>query len=240
VAFIVGGVVLQRFLPAQMRNTPPVYRNRQWLKSALPFTLIGGAGIINNQADIIMLGWFSSTDEVGIYRVAMQGSVLVAFGLQAANVVVAPHFARLYSQGDRQRLQRLVTQSARMMLFAALPVAVAFIFAGDAIVRWIFGVDYAAAHLPLAILAFAQLVNAGFGSVGFLLNMTGHERIAARILWQTATLNIAMNAVLIPLFGMAGAATASAVSLVVWNAALYRQVRQRLSISSTAFIASSE
>jgi O-antigen/teichoic acid export membrane protein len=70
--------------------------------------------------------------------------------------------------------------------------------------------------------------------------MTGHERIAARILWQTATLNIAMNAVLIPLFGMAGAATASAVSLVVWNAALYRQVRQRLSISSTAFIASSE
>jgi O-antigen/teichoic acid export membrane protein len=91
-----------------------------------------------------------------------------------------------------------------------------------------------AAHQPLAILAVGQLINAGFGSVGFLLNMTGHEGITARILWQTAIVNVVMNVFLIPSFGTAGAAIASAFSLILWNALLYRQVRRRLGLNSSA------
>ncbi len=232
---LVGMFILLRFLPAETKTADPEYRSRDWIKSALPFTLIGGAGIINNHADIIMLGWFTGSEDVGIYRVAVQGAILVAFGLQAANAVVAPQFSRLYAQGDMTRLQHLVTQSARVILFAALPVALAFILAGALLVSWVFGTEFAAAHVPLAILSAGQLVNAGFGSVGFLLNMTGHESITARILWQTALLNIVLNGVLISLYGTSGAAVATSISLVVWNALLYRQVHQRLGISSMAF-----
>jgi O-antigen/teichoic acid export membrane protein len=103
---LVGMIVLRRFTPLASKQTQAEYRSKVWLKSALPFTLIGGAGIINNQTDIIMLGWFRPSDEVGIYRVATQGAILVAFSLQVGSAVVAPHFARLYSKGDKERLQQ--------------------------------------------------------------------------------------------------------------------------------------
>lgn len=235
VVLLVGILFLRRFLPAQGKTATPEYRSRDWLKSALPFTLIGGAGIINNHADIIMLGWFTGSDDVGIYRVAVQGATLVAFGLQAANAVVAPQFARLYALGDMARLQRLVTLSARVILVAALPVALIFIFAGGAVVGWVFGPEFIIAHLPLAILSIGQLINAGFGSVGFLLNMTGYEDVVAHILWQTALVNIALNIILIPLYDTAGAGVATSASLALWNMLLYRQVRDRIGLISTAF-----
>ncbi|MDA3876550.1 MAG: flippase [Halothiobacillus sp.] len=236
VVLLVGGWMLSRYLPAASRTEPAEYQSRKWLKSALPFTLIGGAGIINNQADIIMLGWFGSAADVGIYRVAVQGATLVVFGLQAANSVIAPHFARLYAQGDMDKLQRLVTASARVALLVALPFALAFVFAGDTIVARVFGAEFAASHLPLAILALGQLANAAFGSVGFLLTMTGNESHTARVLWQTALLNVVLNGLLIPLYGMAGAAVASAISLLIWNALLFVRVGKSLGITSCALV----
>jgi O-antigen/teichoic acid export membrane protein len=232
---LVGAWLLRRLTPLPVRKIQAEYHDRAWLRSALPFALIGGAGVVNSQTDLIMLGWFTSAGDVGVYSVAVQGATLVAFGLQAANMVVAPQFSRIYAQKDMVRLQHLVTQSARVILMVALPVALIFILAGEFIIPWVFGAEFSAAHAPLAILAMGQLVNAGFGSVGFLLNMTGYERISSRILWQTALLNILLNAIMIPLFGIVGASVATAISLVIWNALLYREVRKHLRISSTAF-----
>ncbi|MCK5230488.1 MAG: polysaccharide biosynthesis C-terminal domain-containing protein [Desulfobulbaceae bacterium] len=87
----------------------------------------------------------------------------------------------------------------------------------------------------MAILAAGQLINAAMGSMGFLLNMTGYERDVARTLLMTAGLNILLNLALIPTFGMAGAASATAVSLTLWSILLYRIVKRRIGINSTAF-----
>ncbi|MBA7669783.1 hypothetical protein ES703_77917 [subsurface metagenome] len=119
VALCVAAAMLYRYLPQPVHATTTQYQTRQWLASAMPLTLIGGAGIINNQTDILMLGFFRTPEDVGIYRVAMQGAALVAFGLQAANAVIAPQFACLYAQSDQARLQRLVTASARVILLPA-------------------------------------------------------------------------------------------------------------------------
>lgn len=143
-----AAVVLYRYLPQPAHATVAQYQTRQWLASAMPLTLIGGASIINNQTDILMLGFFRNPEDVGVYRVAVQGAVLVVFGLQAANVVIAPQFARLYTQGDQARLQRLVTVSARLILLAALPVALTFILAGGAIAGWVFGPEFAKSLRP--------------------------------------------------------------------------------------------
>lgn len=232
VVLLVGILFLRRFLPAQGKTATPEYRSREWLKSALPFTLIGGAGIINNHADIIMLGWFTGSEDVGIYRVAVQGATLVAFSLQVVNAVVAPQFSRLFTQGEMVRLQRLVTRSSQVILLVALPIALAFILAGGVIVTWVFGREYSAAYAPLAILAVGQLLNASFGAVGSLLQMTGHQGVTARILWRTAILNIILNAIMIPLVGMFGAALSTAVCLFAWHFLLYREAKKCIQITS--------
>tara|TARA_R110002074_G_scaffold304679_2_gene475934 strand:- start:8923 stop:10296 length:1374 start_codon:yes stop_codon:yes gene_type:complete len=230
IVLLVGWWMLSRYQPAASRTESVEYKSRQWLRSALPFMLIGGAGIINNQADIIMLGWFGSAVDVGIYRVAVQGATLVAFGLQAANAVVAPQFARLYAQGDMEKLQRLVTASARVVLLVALPLALAFVFAGGTIVTWVFGAEYTASHLPLAILALGQLTVATIGLTGPLVSMAGFESVVSKAIWVSALLNIGLNLFLIPIFGVTGAAASTAITVSLWHGFLFVFAKKEMNI----------
>ena len=232
---IVGWRILRYLMPSQVKTTQPVYRGREWLSSALPFTLIGGAGVINSYTDIIMLGWFTGPEEVGIYRVAVQGASLVAFSLQVANAVIAPQFSRLYAQGDMARLQRLVTQSARIVLLMAFPVALVFIAIGDTLVGWAFGAEFEAAHMPLVVLTLGQLFFVMMGPIGYLLMMTGKEKFTARSVWLGAGLNVLMNLVLISLFGLVGAAIATAVSNSIMVFFMATALFKISGINSTAF-----
>lgn len=236
VVVVTGGwFILRRVMPAPARTAQLVCRNREWLRSAMPFILIGGAGIINSNTDIIMLGWFTDAEEVGIYRVAVQGATLVAFGLQVVNTVVAPHFSRLCAQGDMARLQQLATRSARAVLLVATPVALLLTLAGGALVRWVFGVEFAAAHAPLAILAIGYLINAAFGPVGALLMMTGNQGVTAAILLRISFLNVILNAIFIPFFDGVGAAIATSVCVAALPWVLSGELKKRMGLSSSAW-----
>jgi O-antigen/teichoic acid export membrane protein len=73
------------------------------------------------------------------------------------------------------------------------------------------------------------------GSVWLLLNMTDHEAVVTKTLVWAVIFNIAMNLFLIPIWGMNGAATATAATYVIWNIFLTRAVSSRLEINSTVF-----
>jgi O-antigen/teichoic acid export membrane protein len=233
-AFLLGAALLWRSLPREVGPAVPAYATRAWAVSALPFLLMGGLNLVNYQTDLIMLGWFGTAAEVGVYRVAGVGSGLVVFVLGAANAMLAPTIAALHARGETRRLQRVVTQSARLVLLCALPAALALILFGRWILTAVFGAEYAVGATALAILAAAQLANAATGSVGQLLSMTGHERDAARGIALSALINVVLNALLIPRWGMNGAAAASAASLITWNVLLAILVHRRLGLHSTA------
>ena len=213
----------------------PEYEARAWLVSIVPLALTAGLQVINTQADILVLGLFRPSDDVGVYKVAVQAAMLIPFGLQAVNMVIMPYVARLHADGDHRRLQRLVTQSARAILALALPLVLAFVFFGDAILTLAFGPEYTRGHTALMLLSLGQLVNAGMGSVNVLLNMTGHERDTLRGVAFAALANLILNFLLIPPFGMVGAAAATACTFVIWNLLLRRAVWQRIQIESMAF-----
>jgi O-antigen/teichoic acid export membrane protein len=201
----------------------------------LPLAFSSGMGIVTRQASILILGLFVSAADVGVYRVAAQTSLLAAFGLDAVNMVVAPRFATLFARGEAERLQRLVTASARVILAFSLVVTVGFVVFGKPFLRLVFGAPYEAAYLPMVILLAGQLVNSATGSVGALLNMTRNERETAKGMAVAAASNVALNLALIPILGTAGAAMATAASLVTWNVLMWRSVRRRLGVNSLAF-----
>jgi O-antigen/teichoic acid export membrane protein len=231
VAFVVGVLILRAARPGEVRAVKTrTYERSAWRQAVLPLAILSGMQLIIQYTDILMLGLFRSADQVGIYRVVIQGGGLVVFGLEAVNMVVAPHFARLHRLGDTATLQRVATAGARASLLTALPVTLAFVLFGEFILRGIFGEAYTAGGTALAIISVGQLVNAGAGSVGFLLNMTGHERDTARGIAIGALANVVLNLVLIPHFGMNGAALATAVSMIIWNLLLWYFARRRLGI----------
>ncbi len=229
--FAVGAILLWRARPAPLRaGPPPVYEKRAWWQAVLPLSLISGVGVLKSQTDILMLGWLLPSEQVGIYRAAVSVAGLVAFGLQAVNMVVAPYFAKFHAEGDRVRLQKLVTRTGWLMLALAVPVVMVLLVSGGAVLALLFGPVYREGSVALAIMAAGQLVNVATGSVGVLLNMTGHEKDILRGSILSAVLNVVLNLVLIPRLGVSGAAVASSVTLSFQMITLCFYVRQRLGI----------
>lgn len=217
------------------RLIPPaasVRRPRQWLYSARAFLFTGFAAVFNGQIGVILLGTLKDPRAVGIFDVATKASSLVVFVLMAVNMPLGPVVTELYAKGDHTLLQRLVTKSARTSLFGALPVALGLIIFG----HWLLGLvgnDFVEGAVPLSILCLGQIINAGAGSVGLILNMTGHERDAAKGIVMAAAINALLCFILIPIWGINGAAVAAALSTIIWNILLGVWVYQRIKVNPT-------
>lgn len=209
-------LIFQHRLPADMQTVRPVYAFRQWLLMALPLLLIDGSFLVLNQTDTLMIGAFLNSASVGVYSAALKTAAWVNFILASVNAIAAPLFAALYAQGKKDELQSLVSTIARWMFYPALLVATGLIIFAEPILG-LFGSEFVTAKSAMTILIVGQLVNVGAGSVGYLLNMTGHHNQCAFVVGCSALLNVMLNWVGIPLLGVVGAAIATAISMSVWN-----------------------
>lgn len=234
-SFIVGGVFLLRALPKQVQGLMSVYEDKRWLNSMVPLALLTGMQIINSQADVVILGLMGSTEDVGLYRIAMQAATLVTLSLYAVNMVVGPYFSRFYESGDMQNFQRMVTMGSRFSVFGALPIAAVFVFFGENLLGVLFGAEFVESYWALIILATGYLLSVCFGSVVLVLTMTGFEADAMKGAALAAMINIILNIILIPVLGMVGAALATVTSLLIWNIKLFLTVKKKVGINSSVF-----
>lgn len=234
ITFVLGTRWLDRALPKVVEKTTPEYRVKDWINSGLPLMLTGGMQIINTRADILMLGVLDGSESVGIYVVVSRGTQLIAFMLMAVNSVLGPTIASLYSEGKMLQLQQIVTKTSRTVLAIALPMTILLIGLRINFLS-LFGSEFVAGENALIILSIGQLVKAATGSSGWLLTMTGNERYTALSVGISATLNVIGNATLIPIWGIDGAAIATASSLVIVNILKMAWVQKKIGIDSTAW-----
>jgi len=205
------------------------------VRSALPFMWLGVLYLVNSRADLIMLGSMRGAHAAGVYAVASRAGELVIFLLMATNMVISPHIARFYHQGDHERLQRLITAAVRRIFVLSLPLALLFFIVAGPLLTYLYGPGYSGGAVALQILTGAQLVNVLTGPTDIMLNMTDHERLATYGAGLGAIVNIILDGILIPFYGIEGAAFATACSLVAWNILLWYWVRKRLNVRPTVF-----
>jgi O-antigen/teichoic acid export membrane protein len=216
--------------PIEARKSSLENNWRVWVRSLLPFTLLGGVNVIASRTDIIMLGLLTTPADVGIYHVVVRGGMLVSFPLLVFNIILAPNISRINAQRDLKRLQRLLTTSTAAVFVCAVFIFAIFVLAGDVLLTYGFGLEFSAGYWPLLIFGAGQLFSAGTGSVGLMLSMTGHERDTLWVALFSALANVILNFALIPLFGISGAATATATSILIRNVIMGVQVHRRLGL----------
>jgi len=226
-------ILLQKLLPRDVKNAEPAYETSRWVKSALPFVFASAMQILNNETSVVLLGILRAPEDVGLFRVAQRGAMLIPFGLQAVNMAMGPTVAEMFARGEKNRLQRMISKSILAVLAFAFPLSLILILGGKWIIPFVFGAEYTSAYVPLVILCMGQLVNAGMGSVGLILNMAGLERFTARGVAIAAIAIVLLNSTLIPFFGPAGAAIATSASLIIWNTLLFLWLYRKTGIVST-------
>lgn len=235
IAFGVGAWFLFRARPQALKDKPlPQYNVRPWFVAVLPFALIGAIQTLYTQVDTVMLGVFTTAQQVGIYQVAVKGGNLSFVWLSALGSVTAPYLARFHYANDNKRFRRLAVTIARLAAITSVPVALLFLVFGRQIISLVFGIDYIGAYLALCVLVCARCVGAWFGPIELVLSMAGHERDTALAIFLTVILNIILNWFLIEQYGISGAATATAVALLVRRLLVWHMVRRRLNFNCFA------
>lgn len=197
------------------------------LEQGMPMLLVSSGAMVMSWTDIIILGFFSSPEEVGIYTASARTVMLLSLILMAINAITAPRYAKLYADSKLKEMELVVKNvSLVLILFVTLPGLTIFIFAGD--LMGLFGVEYRKGQSYLMILAIGQLVNVICGSVAYLLSMTGHEKKLRNIFLMTALFNIFLSLLLVQQYGEIGVAFATMISTVIWNLWAMLEVRKRL------------
>ena len=218
-------------------TTPvPVSRARmlQWSKSAAVFAGVSVARVINTKFDIIALGLLMSYSLVGSYAVAAQIATACAAMTFVTSSVVMPSLSSLSVTRDKERLEQLCIQSSQISLLSISILWVVMFFFGKDILTLVFGGEYAIASETLLILLTGQAISAFFGPVGDLMNMRGHEKSTFMVTLSASGINIVLNLVLIPLFGIEGAALATILAMSFWNIVLWRKAWLVFGINSSA------
>jgi O-antigen/teichoic acid export membrane protein len=209
-----------------LRGVRGNFRTRLLLGTSFPLLWVASMNMIMTWTDMIMIGIWMDSKSVGIYGAAMRLAMLTDFILVAVSSIVAPKFAALHAQNDNRALGALASHSARLMALLALPPSLVLLVA-PGFVLGIFGPEFQAGAPALVILTVGQFINVATGSVGYLLIMTGHEKIERNLAVGFALVNVLLNLILIPTLGIEGAALSTGTSLALQNLIAYAIVRKK-------------
>lgn len=206
---------------------------RNWLSVSWPLFLMAIVQELLNQVDLILLGLLSNATQAAHFAASMRLASLVTFGLMAIGTVSGPLIASAYHRNDLSELARIAKLSARFStIFAALMAALLVALGRPALS--LFGPGFDAAYPVLLVLLVGGMINSMTGSVGYLLTMTGRERMASIILAAALAASLVSNLILIPRLGAVGAAVASTLGLATWNLAMAITMRRSIGIDATA------
>ncbi|MBN2604050.1 MAG: flippase [Candidatus Thermoplasmatota archaeon] len=236
--YVVGYVIcgfLSLFFVAKLfprlidRGIEPVYETRSWLRFSTPLLLVNFLGLFMLWTDTLMIGYFRSSEEVGIYNTVVRTAFFINFVIISFTSIFAPRISELYKIKDFESLDLLYKIVTRWIFTLSIPIFILFLFYPGKILN-LFGDKFIIGSNSLIILSIAHIINASVGSVRYILVMSNRERIVLLDTLIISIANIFLNVLLIPSYGMTGAALATACSIIMINILVLFQVFKYLNI----------
>jgi O-antigen/teichoic acid export membrane protein len=203
--------------PSRTETTIKTISYQEILTMAFPMLLTYIAFLINNSADVFLLKSNQiGTDLVGIYKTCANISMLAATLLVALNTTVQPKITQLFTQNNLTEVQKITQKSSKLIFWVSLPVFIILLFFSK-YVMWLYGEEFMKGAICLSVLTIGQVINTVCGPVAQLLNATGYHKAFRNISFMGAVVSIIANLLLIPGYGILGAAIANTISMIVWN-----------------------
>ena len=199
----------------KQKSTEKIPQKEIFLKS-YPIAISGMALFLLMSFDILFLKKYRNDETVAFYSVGVKIMTIVSIIIITINITVSAKISEHFSDQNRNELAKILKNSSRTIFGITLPVVVLLsIFSGH--ILSLFGEEYIAARQAFLILIIGQGVCSAFGSSSVYLNMTGRQHIYQIILIVAVIINFVLNRLLIPKYGMTGAAIAFVSSSFFWN-----------------------
>lgn len=167
--------------------------------------------------DVLLVGALRSAREAAIYAAVTRLVGIGRFTLQAAGLAVAPQVSALLARDDREGAESVFQTSTWWIMTPAWPVYVMLATFSPFLLR-VFGQEFAEGRTALVVLSLAMMVLVGTGNNKIVMLMGGRSAWNLIGMAASLTINVVLNLLLIPKYGIEGAAVAYAASIVVDNA----------------------
>jgi len=232
---LVQAIGIGRALSEQIRRSQPVFETMRWMTVSVRFWLSSILEACSQYFDVVLVYWLLDPAAAGIYFAASRLANVFAMLLSALNSFAVRRLPALYFAGARVEIDRNLMLMAEVSAVCVAIGLMIFSF-GAAELLGLFGTSFIDYRWTLIVLAVGTAAQAAGGPAPSILQLTGHEGIYIPVLVGNVALRLLGFLVLIPLFGVLGAAIACTVSLIFTTIALNRLCRHRTGLDTSVFI----
>ncbi len=225
------GIALQRRLRGTVPAAKAVYRPMMWIAISAPMFLVEGSYSLMTNVDILAVGALLDPDRAAIYFATVKTLALVHFVYFAVRAAAANRFSQYYYSGDQTRMAKFVRDTLHWTFWPSLAIGIGLLIVGKPLLS-LFGPSFTEGYPLLFIFVLGLVVRSSVGPAESILMMVGEQRICAVIYVSVFLINLSLNLLLIPLWGINGAAVATCIAFGVEALALAIFVRTRLGIGS--------
>ncbi len=187
------------------------------------WTFLSASGyLIFSYADTVLIGYFLTDADVGIYRVALQLTSVATFVTIAMHTTLYPRVSHWSATGDLKSVETALARAFTYSLLLAVPVLAGGLILGERLLYFFYGASFAAGAGALAILLVAQVVHVFMFLQTMGLNAIDRPRDSFRVTAVAVAVNIALNMYLIPMMEITGAAVATLATMALSAGLAYR------------------
>lgn len=201
--------------PILTSKVKPKYTTRELFNYSYPLFLSGMIGTFLGYTDTAFIGYFMDQTAVGFYNAAYPTALILTIPVQAFGTLALTSFSELGAKGlSKDESLKTLTRWVFAMTFPAFLIMTLY---AEELLTLLFGSEYATAGLALSIVAFGTMFSSALGKIGDILKSAGKTKIIFYNTTINMVLNIGLNILLIPIYGIVGAAIATAGSTVIMN-----------------------
>ena len=194
------------------KKVQPIYDTKKILSFSWPLFFAQFFGHVLLWTDVFLLGLFRSAGEVGIYGAAQKTALIGTIMIGAFNAIFGPIISDLYNRKELRNLNNYFKIVTKWIFTLNFPIFLIFIFFARLILG-IFGSQYIHGTTCLIILCLGWLIHSSVGPVFQMNIMTGRPKLNLINTSSMFLLNIILNILLIPKYGIIGAALATSISI---------------------------
>jgi stage V sporulation protein B len=191
------------------------YLNKKMISFGSKTLLSNAINLINYQADILMIGYFLSSTELGIYSVSIMFAKVIWILPDSIQKTTFPLISEYYANGMKDPITIVVDRCMKYSCILLVLSSIFILFFGKYIIYYTFGSKFEQAYLSLNILLIGTVVYGITKSVGSIFASVGKINIVYKIPLTSAILNIVLNSLLIPIYKINGAAVATTLSFII-------------------------
>lgn len=213
--FVASLFLLERSFPFFKKISDFKNLDREILAFSLPLFLSSIVAVLMNWMDTIALGIFKNADFVGVYNAALPLAQLLLMAPLAFSTLFMPIITEYHSLKKFNLVRRINKIVVKWIFYANLVIFLPLVFFSQQIITFFFGPEYAGGWVALSILATGFLINSFAHTAGGILSAIKKTRYMMINSVVAVTFNVLLNIILVPVYGLMGAATATVVSLIL-------------------------